>query len=74
MRHFFAARTVLGLAGGVVEATGPALLIATAGPLARGAPGVLGTGARTVPLPAVAPPAQIDERATVRSGADDQPQ
>jgi hypothetical protein len=74
MRHFFAASAVPGLAGCVVEPAGAALLIAPAGVLERGAPGVLSTRARAVPLPAVAHPAQIAELATLRSSADDQPQ
>jgi hypothetical protein len=74
MRHYLSARTIPGLAGGVVEATGPAPLIAMAGTVERGAAGVLRTGARAVPLSAVTHPAQIEELATLRSSADDQPQ
>ena len=74
MRHFLAARAVPGLAGGVVEPAGAALLIASAGVVKRGATGVRRTGPRAVPLTAVTPPAQIEERATVRSGTEDQPQ
>ena len=73
MRHYFSVRAIPGLAGRMAEAPGPAPLIALAGVVEGCAPGVLGTGLRAVPLPAVTPPAQIEERATVRSGADDQP-
>lgn len=65
MRHFLAAGAVAGLAGGVVEAAGAAPLIAPAGVLERGAPGALSAGARAVPLPAVASPAQVEELATL---------
>ena len=74
MRHFLVTRAVVGLTGRVVKATGPAPLVAIAGTVERGATGVLRTGPRAVPLPAVAPPAQVEELATVRSGAEDQPQ
>jgi hypothetical protein len=74
MRHFLTARPVPGLTGGVMEAPGPAPLIATAGVVQRGASGLRRTEVRAVPLPAVTPAAQIEQLATIRLGADDQPQ
>ena len=73
MRHFFAARAVPGLAGGMAEPAGALPLIAPAGVLERRAPGALSTRVRAVPLPAITPAAQVEELATLWSGADDQP-
>jgi hypothetical protein len=74
MRHYFSTGAIPRLAGGVVEATGPAPLIAPARVVERGAPSALRTRGRAVPLTAVTPPTQVEERATVGSGAEDQSQ
>jgi len=74
MRHYFSARAIAGLAGGVAEATWTAVLIAPTGVVERGATSVLSTRAGTVPLAAVAHAAQIEERTTVESGAENQSQ
>ena len=77
MRHFLAAGavdTVPRLAGRVAQPARAAVLIAAARVLKGGPPRAGRAGARAVPLPAVTPAAQVEELATVRSGADDQPQ
>ena len=77
MRHYFALGTAFaipGLAGGVTQSTGAAALI----PLARGPQRrpsrAGGTGAGTVPLPAIANAAEEEQLLTGRSGTDDQPE
>ena len=74
MRHFFTPGAIAGLAGGVMEPSRTAALIATAGVVERRAPSVRGARGRAVPLPAVALPTQVEELATVGSGAEDQSQ
>ena len=76
MRHFFAAApAVPGLAGGVVEPAGTALLIAAAGPAQRDAPGAR---RRTRASSSDAPRSQTRHRKKScwqsRSAADDEPQ
>jgi hypothetical protein len=77
MRHVLApglARPVAGLAGGVTKPAAAAVLIPAAGVLQGPPAGGGGAGARAVPLPAVAASAQVEELATVRSGAEAQSQ
>jgi hypothetical protein len=74
MRHFFAAGPVPGLAGGVVEPAGAALLIQAAGAPQGDLPCVDGARARAVALAAITEAAQEEELLAVRAEADDQPQ
>ncbi len=77
MRHYFttsAPRPVPRLASVVAKPAGAALLIAAAGFLERGATGVRSTGARAVPLPTIAAPAQIEDVTAVRADTDHPPQ
>jgi hypothetical protein len=72
MRHILVPGPVSGLPRGVVEAAGPAVLIAAAGGSERGLPGVAGTGAGAVAIAAIAVPAEEEDLATGRAPADDE--
>ncbi len=74
MRHVFAPRPIPGLAGGVVEAAAPAVLIALAGGVDGGAPRPLGTAPRAVAIAAIAPAAEEKDLAAVGAGADHEPE
>jgi hypothetical protein len=74
MRHFFPVSAVPGLAGGVVEPAGTAVLIEPAGPLQRDPTRMTRAGARAVAMSAVADPAQEEQLLAIRSDADHQPQ
>lgn len=74
MRHILAPGAVPGLAGGVAEAAGPAVLIAAAGGVERGAAGPMGAAPRAVPIAPIAVAAEKEDLVTVAAGADHVPE
>jgi hypothetical protein len=70
MRHIFAPGPVSGLARGVAEAAGPAVLIASAGGVKRGAASPVGAAPRAVPVAAIAAAAEEEDVAAIGAGAD----
>ena len=74
MRHYLAAGPIVALAGGMMQAAAPAVLVAAPGGPERGAARVLGTASGAVAIAAVTAAAEEEDLATRGPHADDEPE
>ena len=74
MRHYLALVPIATLAGGMVQAAPPAVLVAAPGGPERGAAGVLGTAPGAVAIAAVTAAAKEEDLAAFGPYADDEPE
>jgi hypothetical protein len=74
MRHFLALTPIAHLAGGVVQATAPAVLIAVPGRAERTAPRLLGTTPGAITIAPITAATEEEDLTALGPWADDKPE